>query len=289
MNFSTIFLIQIIITILFCILAAIWDIRDNFVPDPLTYALLLFGLVSNLILSLISGNVKFILASFISMTITYVVTYQLWKLKMWGGGDVMLFTAIATVIPNGLNIDFLNIFPQLSVYPFAFSVVVNSILVSFPFLMIFFIYLLIKNEVFKNHPSYLITLLNVENLRNLIHNTLNITIPIKDLKEGNIVNDYYFNNEYIIELISEIDENLEVFKSKDTEKGKYYLKSMSAGGITKKEMYLLKILSAQNFIGSDISIKISYPFTPAIFAGLMIAVFYGDLMMLFTKNLFLGM
>ena len=105
MNFSTIFLIQIIITILFCILAAIWDIRDNFVPDPLTYALLLFGLVSNLILSLISGNVKFILASFISMTITYVVTYQLWKLKMWGGGDVMLFTAIATVIPNGLNID----------------------------------------------------------------------------------------------------------------------------------------------------------------------------------------
>ncbi len=286
MNFSTIFLIQIIITVSFCVLASICDIRNNYVPEKLTYVLLFFGLVSNLILSIFSNNIKFILASFISMFITYVITYVLWKVKMWGGVEVMLFTAIATVIPNGLNIDFLNIFPQLSVYPFAFSVVVNSILVSFPFLMVFFIHLLIKNEIFKGHPTYWISLLNIENLRNLIHNTLNKTIPIKDLKEGNIVNDYYFDNEYINELIKENDGNLEVFECKD-EKGKYYFKSMSAGGITRKDMYLIKILSAQEFIGKDISIKITYPFTPAIFAGLLIAVFYGDIMMLFTKNLVL--
>ena len=44
------------------------------------------------------------------MLITYAITYMLWKLNMWGGGDVKLFTAIATVIPSGLNINFLNIF-----------------------------------------------------------------------------------------------------------------------------------------------------------------------------------
>lgn len=288
MNFSTIFLIQIIITILFCILAAIYDVRDNYVPDRLSYVLLFFGLMSNLILSIISTNIKFILASFISMTITYIVTYLLWKLKMWGGGDVRLFTAIATVIPSGLNIDFLNIFPQMSIYPFSFSVVVNSILVSFPFLLIFLVHLIIKNGVFKDKPIYLITLLNVENMRNIIHSTLNRTIPIKDLKEGNIVNDYYFDDEHIIELIEALDGNLEVFECGGNENGKYYFKSMSAGGITQKEMYLLKILSAQEFIGKDITIKISYPFTPAIFAGLLIAVFYGDIMMIFTNNLFLG-
>ena len=288
MNFSTIFLIQIIITVLFCILAAIYDVRDNYVPDRLSYVLLFFGLMSNLILSIISTNIKFILASFISMTITYIVTYLLWKLKMWGGGDVRLFTAIATVIPSGLNIDFLNIFPQMSIYPFSFSVVVNSILVSFPFLLIFLVHLIIKNGVFKDKPIYLITLLNVENMRNIIHSTLNRTIPIKDLKEGNIVNDYYFDDEHIIELIEELDGNLEVFECGGNENGKYYFKSMSAGGITQKEMYLLKILSAQEFIGKDITIKISYPFTPAIFAGLLIAVFYGDIMMIFTNNLFLG-
>ncbi len=286
MNFSAIFLIQIIITMLFCILASIYDIRNNFVPDELCYVLASFGLVSNLILSLISSNVKFILASFISMVITYAITYLLWKLKMWGGGDVKLFTAIATVIPSGLNIGFLNIFPELSIYPFSFSVVANSILVSFPFLVIFLCHLIVKNEVFKDRPFYLITLLNVENLRNIIHSTLNRTIPIKDLKEGNIVNDYYFDDEYIIELINDVGGNLEVCESKSDE-GKYYFKSLSAGGITEKDMYLIKIMSAQGFIGKTISVKISYPFTPAIFAGLMIAVFYGDIIMLLTKNLVL--
>ena len=287
MILNTIFLIQIIITILFCISAAICDIRNNFVPDMLCNILVVFGLISNLILSIISANIKFILASFISMLITYAITYMLWKLKMWGGGDVKLFTAIATVIPSGLNIDFLNIFPQLSVYPFSFSVVINSILVSFPFLLIFTIHLIIKNGVFKNQHMRLINLVNIEFLRKLIHKTLNKTIPIKDLKIGNIVNDYYFDDDHITELIEDNDGNLEVFESKDEDKGKYYFKSMSAGGITERDMYLIKILSAQKFIGDKISIKISYPFTPAIFAGLMIAVFYGDMMMLFTKNMIL--
>jgi preflagellin peptidase FlaK len=212
---------------------------------------------------------------------------MLWKLKIWGGGDVRLFTAIATVIPTGLNIDFLNVFPQLSVYPFSFSVVVNSVLVSFPFLLIFVIHRVIKNDVFRGKPIFLINLMNLEFLRDLIHDTLNKTIPVKDLKVGNIVNDYHFNDEHIIELIEDNDGNLEVFKSDDINKGKYYFKSMSAGGITEGDMYLLKIMSAQKFIGEYISIKVSYPFTPAIFAGLLIAVFYGDIIMLFTKNMVL--
>ena len=286
MNFSSIFLIQIIITILFCILAAVCDLRNNYVPNWLSYVLLGFGLISNLILSIISTNIKFILASFISMLVTYVITYLLWKLKIWGGGDVRLFTAIATVIPTGLNIDFLHVFPQMSVYPFSFSVVVNSILVSFPFLLIFFTHLLSKNEAFKKHPFYLMNMLNIENLRQLIHNTLNRTIPVRDLKEGNIVNDCYFDSDHIIALIEEVDGNLEVYESR-SDTAKYYFKSLSAGGITEKDMYLIKILSAQGFIGDSISVKISYPFTPAIFAGLLIAVFYGDIMMLITKNLVL--
>ena len=286
MILSSIFLIQIIITILFTSLAVIFDVRQGIVPNMLMYIMCAAGLVTNAVLSLISHNIKFIIASLISMFVTFIITYLLWQLDMWGGGDVRLFTAIATVIPIGLNIGFLNIFPELSIYPFSFSVVVNSILVSFPFLVIFVSHRIIKNNLFKENPIFLITLLNIHNLRKLIHSILNKTIPIKDLKEGNIVNDYYFDNEYIIELINDVDGNLQVFESKSDE-GKYYFKSISAGGITMKDMYLIKILSAQEFIGNEISIKISYPFTPAIFVGLLIAVFYGDIMMLFTKNLVL--
>lgn len=286
MNFTTIFLIQIIVTMLFSILAAIYDVKKNIVPDSLNFSLMAFGLVSNLILSLISSNIKFILASIISMVITYVITYLLWKLNMWGGGDVKLFTAIATVIPSGININFLNIFPQLSIYPFSFSVVINSILVSFPFLVVFVTHLIFKNEMFKDNIDFLFNIFNIESLRYMVNSTLNRLISVKDLKEGMIVNDYYFNNEHIIELIDDIDGNLKVYKS-NRDDFKYYFKSQSAGGITDREMWQLKIMNAQDLISDDISIKVSFPFTPAILFGLIIAVVYGDVMMLFAKNLFL--
>ena len=287
MNVSTIFLIQIIITILFSIIAAFYDIKKNIVPDKLNYSLMIFGLLSNGILSLISTNIKFILASFISMVVTYTITYLLWKLNMWGGGDVKLFTAIATVIPLALNINFLNIFPQMSIYPFAFSVVINSILVSFPFLMIFLCHLIIKDENFTTNIDFLINIFNLTSLKYIINSTLNKRILIKDLEEGNIINNYYFNNEYIVDLICDVDGNLKVYSNNENDGFKYYFKSMSAGGITKKDMNLLKIMNAQNIISDEISIKISFPFTPAILVGLIIAVFYGDIMMLFAKNIVL--
>ena len=83
MILDSIFLIQLIITVLFSVIAAIYDVKYGIVPDKLNYFLLVFGIVSNLILSIISSNVKFILASFISMIITYTITFMLWKLKMW--------------------------------------------------------------------------------------------------------------------------------------------------------------------------------------------------------------
>lgn len=288
MNFSIIFLIQIIITILFCVRATFLDIRKGYVPERLCYMMIVFGLFSNLILSVISNNIKFILASLISMTITYTITYLLWNLKMWGGGDVRLFTGIATVIPNGLDIDFLNIFPELSIYPFSFSVVINSILVSFPFLVIFVTYVMIKKDLFKNNVDVLFNIFNINGIKYIKETVLNKTIKIKDLKEGNIINDFYFDDKYVKELLEEIDGNLKVYKNND-EGCKYYFKSISAGGITRQEEIQLKIMNAQNIIGDDISVKITYPFTPAIFAGLLIAIFFGDIMMLFTKNVVLVM
>ena len=287
MILDSIFLIQLIITVLFSVIAAIYDVKYGIVPDKLNYILLVFGIVSNLILSIISSNVKFILASFISMIITYTITFMLWKLKMWGGGDVKLFTAIATVIPSGLNIGFLNIFPELSIYPFSFSVLINSILVSFPFLIVFISYLILKKGIFKNNIDFLVNIFNINSLKYIINSTLNKRILVKDLKEGNIINNYYFNNEDIIRLIEQIDGNLKVYENVENDGFKYYFKSLSAGGITKEDMYMLKILNAQKFISDEISIKIAFPFTPAIFLGLLIAVFYGDIMMIFAKNLFL--
>ena len=287
MNFSLICLFQISITVLFCIMAAIFDVKDGIIPNWLTRFLLIFGFISNLILSLFSSNIKYILASIISVVITYFITYMMWQLNIWGGGDVKLFTGISSVIPFGTNVDFLDIFPQLSIYPFSFSVVLNSILVSFPFLIIFVTYLIFKNNIFKENKDFLFNLLNINSVKYLIESTLNKMIPVEDICEGAIVNEYYFNNEHICHLINEIGGNLKVYKNEHDSYYKYYFKSQSAGGITEKEMYLLKIMNAQGFISDEISVKISFPFAPAILFGLMVAVIYGDIIMLFTKNIFL--
>lgn len=283
MNFTVIFLIQITITILFCILAVVFDVREGIVPDLLTENLLVFGIISNIFLAIFSSNVKYILASIISVVITYTITYLMWQLNIWGGGDVKLFTGIASVIPFGFNLEFMNIFPELSIYPFSFSVVINSILVSFPFLVVFVVYLIFKNKVFERNSDLLLNVFNFEILKYLVESTLNRWVLVKDIKEGAIINAYYFNNEYICDLINEIDGNLKIYKCDDDE-FRFYFKSQSAGGITEKEMHLLKIMSAQGFISDKLSVKIAFPFTPAILLGLMIAVSYGDIIMLFTKN-----
>lgn len=134
--------------------------------------------------------------------------------------------------------------------------------------------------------DFLVNIFNIESLKYIKNSTLNKLIPIKDLKEGMIVNDYYFNNEHIIELLSEMGGNLEIYKSNRND-FKYYFKSQSAGGITNEEVWQLKIMNSQDIISDNISIKLSFPFAPAIFLGLVIAIVYGDMMMLIIKNIFL--
>ena len=289
MDFSIIFLVQIIVTSLFCCLAAIFDVKTGIISNKLNFSLLIFGLISNLFLSVLSTNIKYILCSIISMFVTYIVTLLFWKLKIWGGGDVKLLTAIATVIPFGININFLNIYPQLSVYPFSFTVIINSILVAFPFLLIFTGYLVLKNTIFNSNKDMLFSFLNINSISLFLKLNLNKLLLVKDLKEGMIVNDYYFNNEKIAILINDINGNLKVYKTKDNPDFDYYFKSQSAGGITLQDMYLLKIMNAQKIISNNISIKIGFPFAPAILAGFLISVIYGDLMMLFIKKFFLVM
>ena len=289
MDFSIIFLVQIIVTSLFCCLAAIFDVKTGIISNKLNFSLLIFGLISNLFLSVLSTNIKYILCSIISMFVTYIVTLLFWKLKIWGGGDVKLLTAIATVIPFGINVNFLNIYPQLSVYPFSFTVIINSILVAFPFLLIFTGYLVLKNTIINSNKDMLFSFLNINSISLFLKLNLNKLILVKDLKEGMIVNDYYFNNEKIAILINDINGNLKVYKTKDNPDFDYYFKSQSAGGITLQDMYLLKIMNAQKIISNNISIKIGFPFAPAILAGFLISVIYGDLMMLFIKKFFLVM
>ena len=280
-----IFLVQIIFTLIISIIFCFYDVKRGFLPNRLNYILAAFGFLSNLILTIITANIKFIFFSIISYSITYVITLLLWELNVWGGGDVKLLASIAAVIPFGINSSFFNISPVLSFYPFSFTVMVNSILVSFPFLLVLLIYLIVKNDIFNDNAEVFKGFVNYRGLKILIDASFNRHINITDLKEGMMINNFYFDSDYVKYLIeSNTDTNLKVFKS-DDDNSRYYFKTLTAGGITKKDMYLLKIMNAQEIISNQISIKLGFPFVPAIFVGLILAIFYGDLSMIILKNI----
>lgn len=288
MIFRAIFIIQIVLTLSLAILASIFDFKKGIIPDKLNLFLLVFGLLSNLILSFVTNNIKYILASIISMVITYLITFMFWKLKIWGGGDVKLFTAIGTVIPFSLNLTIFGLSPQISFYPFSFTVIINSILVAFPYLFVLLFYLNYKNRKFKTNKDLLFNLFNLNNFYMFLQSNLNKMVEVDDLEEGMIINNYYFNDERVKENINEVQGNLKVYKNTDDD-FKYYFKSKTAGGISKEDMYLLKILHSQNFISNIISVKIGFPFAPSIAVGLLISIVYGDLMIIFIKNFVLVM
>ena len=285
MILDDIYLTQISITLIFCIVFCFYDVKKGFLPNKLNYILVAFGFVSNLILTIISSNVKFIFFSIISYSVTYLITLMLWQLNVWGGGDVKLLSSIAAVIPFGINISFLNISPLMSFYPFSFTVMLNSILVSFPFLILSLLYLINKNDIFDENIEIFKGFLNYKSLKILIDSSFNKHINVSDLKEGMMINNFYFNNDYVKQLIENNKKtNLKVFRSDDN-LSKYYFKTLTAGGITKDDMYLLKIMNAQKIISNQISIKLGFPYVPAILIGLIIAIFYGDLSMLILKNI----
>lgn len=285
MVYDYIFIIQVVIAIIFCIIASYYDIKKGIIHDKISLFLIIFGIISNLVLSLLTNNIKYIFGSFISLYLTYIVCYLLWKLKIWGGGDVKLLTAIASIFPIFTGISILDIYPELSIYPFSFSVILNAILVSFPFLVAMIFYLNVKNTVFDKNGELLLNLLNYKNFLFYVKSNFNKFIEVKDLKEGMILNEYYFNNEEIISLIDDAGGNLKVYKLNDDSNYSYYFKSISAGGLTKKDMYLLKIMYSQDIISNYVSVKLGFPFAPFITFGLIIAILFGDLVMIISKHM----
>ena len=280
-----IFIIQIIVTIFCTLISSFYDIRKNIIPDRIPMFLVLFGITTNLILSSITFNIKFILSSIISLLLTYLVCFLFWKLKIWGGGDVKLLTGIATVIPFGILLNDYGISPTLSFYPFSFSVIANAILVTFPILMATVFYLNMKNSIFERNHDLLFNLMNYRNFLLFVKSNFNRLVRIGDVSEGMIVNEYYFNDKRIHDLISESDGNLKVYELSNKGKYSYYFKSISAGGITQRDVYQLKIMESQNILSGKLSIKLGFPFAPSILIGLIIAIFYGDIIMILTRSL----
>ncbi len=85
-------------------IATYTDLKERIVEDYISYGLIAAGLLLHLIQSILMHDWSLLLQSIGVGAITLVAGYLLWRFGFWAGGDVKLFTGIATLLPT---------FPQL--------------------------------------------------------------------------------------------------------------------------------------------------------------------------------
>ena len=117
------------------------DFKYRIVPNWLNYGLVVVGLLSYSVISIVYSDFSFLIISIVSVVIAFGFSYLLWRLGVWAGGDVKLFTGLAAL--NPINYVFIGksiglgsgIFAGLG-YPlpiFPLSLFIFSILSMFPY------------------------------------------------------------------------------------------------------------------------------------------------------------
>lgn len=140
-----IYFILILILSTSVLIARFFDLKYKIIPNELTYLLIFTGVITNLAISFLIREIYLILFSIILGIIIFLVSYILWKLRLWSGGDVKLINGITVAMPIHsallnevfrFNINNISL-SILSIYPFSFTLIFNSILISFLFLIVF--------------------------------------------------------------------------------------------------------------------------------------------------------
>lgn len=152
----TIPIISIIIAIIACVYASYSDLKSGVIRNKLTFPLIALGIILNAIyIFTTTGDIWLFIKVVVIVAFIFIIGYILWKMGAWAGGDVKLFTAIAALIPLYAIPLYPTIvsyqifgwqFPLEGLYPFPFTLIINSILSMLPFLLIFVFYIAAKNK-----------------------------------------------------------------------------------------------------------------------------------------------
>ena len=115
------------------------DLRERIVSDKITYSMIALGLLLHLFLSFLTDDFGFILFSGIATIGTFLGAMLLWKLGVWAGGDVKLFTGLAALNPVNYGVlrDLIGLngalFASIHLPVFPFWLFVFSVFAMFPY------------------------------------------------------------------------------------------------------------------------------------------------------------
>ncbi|NYZ79699.1 prepilin peptidase [Candidatus Micrarchaeota archaeon] len=130
-------MIYFAIALFFFIIASFADIKKHEVPQTITYTLLIIGLFLHAAESFFTGNAApFVWSAGMSVA-CFAFSYALYRLGVWAGGDVKLFTALGAILPYYGAIPF-----------FPFVALASSLIAVFPVVFIYVLYNLVKVKGF---------------------------------------------------------------------------------------------------------------------------------------------
>ncbi|MFH0987203.1 MAG: A24 family peptidase [Candidatus Micrarchaeota archaeon] len=127
--------ISLAVCLFFFALASYHDLKSREVSPYISYGLLIAGLGINAVSSLKLWAIFPILQSAGMALFCFLFAYLLYRIGVWAGGDVKLFTALGAVLPSFLALEF---FP---IYAFA-----ASFLAVLPFAVIYIAWHIIRNK-----------------------------------------------------------------------------------------------------------------------------------------------
>ena len=270
------------------LLANYYDLKYGIIPNKLSVFLMTFGILINVLILIVLNNRLYAIFYVSYLIIIFIISFVLWKISFWGGGDLKLFCSIGFSLPF---IDILNHFytgsilnsfsfnSQIILYPKIFSILINSILLSFPVILFLLVYKLLRENKLN------LILFAFSNMKLLIKELSTKTVFINNLKEGMIVEDYYFNSLELFNLIKELTGNEECYnlKASQFKENSYVLKSSSMAGLTRDDIKLINFAYKETLINfPNFKIKMGVPFVPSLTVGYLVFLAFGDLVFLIS-------
>lgn len=117
------------------------DLKERLIPNKLTYSLIATGIILQLVYSWVESDLGIFTVSITVMVLGFIGAYLLWKVGVWAGGDVKLFTALCILNPinyavirdtAGLNVPILGTY-DYSVPAFPLALFIFSIFSMLPY------------------------------------------------------------------------------------------------------------------------------------------------------------